>query len=324
MCLGGVALAHDVGHQETNMVGPDVTDTGIMNTSLTLSECDANGMTQVDYSFEGTVQPATGLGWSEISYYGSTPDVNTITFLAQNVARTVGEAVTHQFQISHKQYFESAVTEVGSNPAHPSIYRLRTAFCPPQPQPFGDMDGMNPTADDTYFILDITVGECAYNENLDADVTEVSWTLTPNGNFLPEQRPRGAFWWRKGNDTEFSKPSSITHNDYGFMRVERETSYNSYSQIGWETGQPYMYFQMVDERLRLPNNPPDMNNMFDPTADDFTSHLVKVGTNCPIPEIANTGNYGFNMLVVSASIMFTGAWLFGAGSAVRNRRLNEL
>ena len=28
------------------------------------------------------------------------------------------------------------------------------------------------------FILDITVGECAYNENLDADVSEVSWSLT--------------------------------------------------------------------------------------------------------------------------------------------------
>ena len=37
---------------------------------------------------------------------------------------------------------------------------------------------------------------------------------------------------------------------------------------------------MVDDRLRLPNNPPDPDNIFDTTADDFTSHLTKVGTMC--------------------------------------------
>ena len=30
LLLSGVALAHDTGHQETTMTGPDVTDEGVM------------------------------------------------------------------------------------------------------------------------------------------------------------------------------------------------------------------------------------------------------------------------------------------------------
>ena len=327
MCLGGVALAHDVGHQETDMTGPDVTDEGLMNASITMSECDANGNTTINYTYEGINPTQQGLGWNDITYYATAPGVD-INFLAQNVGRQIGEVVNHQAVLSHKQFFETAIIETGSAPDHPTVYRFRSAFCPPFPN-IADAPENNPVNDATYFDLDIVIGECLYNEVLDAMVNEVSWTLTPVSQLAEEELPRGALWWGKGDGSFVQAPYDYGYNDYGFMPIERGsalagTDYSGYSQIGYEHGYPFMYFHIVDERLRLPNNPPDINDLFDPTAPDTISHSRKIETTCPTPEIANTGNYGFNMFVISMAIMFAGAWLFGAGSAVRARRLNEL
>ncbi len=327
MCLGGVALAHDVGHQETDMTGPDVTDANIMSATLTMSECDAGGYTTIDYTYEGINPTPQGLGWNDTTYYAT--DVGGGgTFLAQNVGRQIGEVVNHQAILSHKQFFETAIIETGSAPDHPTVYRFRSAFCPPSPDLL-NLPTENPIDDDTYYDLDITIGECAYMEFYDGFVNNVSWTLTPVSQLAEEELPRGAFWWRKGTDTEMASPYDYGLNAYGFMPIERGsavagTSYNGYSQIGYDAGMPFMSFHIVDERLRLPNSPPDPDNLFDVQGADTISHSRKIVTTCPIPEIANTGNYGFNMFVISMAIMFAGAWLFGAGSAVRARRLNEL
>ena len=326
----GVAFAHDTGHQTGNFVGPDVTDESLVAVTgldFDSGDCDANGNITFNYGFDLINQTPNGLGYSETTSYGT---LANRTIIEQATNRAPGEGQSYVITLAHKEFFEGAVTDLGNNPSHPAIYRFRTVFCPPQPQPFGDMDGMNPVADDTFFILDITVGECAYNENLDADVSEVSWSLTPNGNYADTERPQGALWIRTGDDTTYNIPipvdaNSASANAYGFMPVARTESQNSSSYIGWDTGQPYMYFQMADDRLRLPNNPPDPDNIFDTTADDFTSHLTKVGTMCepsqeasepePTPEpeeieeIAATGNDTSNFFVASAILVLFGAFL---------------